>query len=125
MTATEKLRALLDAATARPWETTPCNDGATVNINHHIFDRTVPTHFTAVDTRGRRHGADVALIVAAVNALPALLAVADNADKYLDERDSPSPDYTMRRLYRDRMAAALARLDEVLIDDAPEGESDG
>lgn len=42
----------------------------------------------------------------------ALERVATAAREYLDERENPAPDYTMRRALRERLREALRLLDE-------------
>jgi len=42
----------------------------------------------------------------------AALALAKAVEEYLSEIDNPAPDYSYRRVLRDRMRAALAALEE-------------
>jgi hypothetical protein len=88
------LRDLLAAATPGPW---------IVGVFHGcIFG---PNYVAVADTVDG-HVADAAIIVAAINALPALLDIAEAARAYLDT----SPAQT-GRVSEERLRVALARLD--------------
>lgn len=54
----------------------------------------------------------VAIAVAARNALPALIAVAEAARAYVSERENPVPCHVMRRKAFEDLTAALAKLEE-------------
>ena len=100
MSTTEALRALLAEATPGPW--VGCGDCIeAASITHAGQDTIVAT--VEPDAEGL---ADVALIVTAVNALPALLDVAERADKVVRKPGAnPFADDW------ERLRAALERLE--------------
>ena len=80
MTTTDRLRALLAEATPGPWQATEKRGKRDGYVRSG--DRTL------ADMRLRNGEADAALIVAAVNALPALLDVADAARRFVAMQDA-------------------------------------
>jgi hypothetical protein len=94
MTPTHHLRQLLAEATPGPWHSREYTNGDTlvVEIGDAMFVLAQP------NVRDVPASADAALIVAAVNALPALLAIAEAAQEVLRcEDDITEPDYVLNR----------------------------
>lgn len=89
-----ELRSLLAAATPGPWRWYWSQNRAFVESDTRtvveVFDADPEVH------GGIEHEADAALIVAAVNALPALIAVAEAAEEFAFCNDGPCFDHETR-----------------------------
>ena len=120
MNTADKLKALREAATPRPW-TTP--EYAHLEIwapSKRFRDaRTVVCLMPEADGPGRHHTdpdgfADAALIVALVNAAPALEALVRAAEKVTERPGSYDSGGSQWWADHDALAAALAELGNVL-----------
>ena len=105
----ERLRTLLVEATPGPWHDLPHDwPGKAIPILTHDAAHTVAMAFNREHTKS-----DAALIVAAVNALPALLDVAEAARRVQREWDTFGPTGDSPTLAAHRaLRSALARLEE-------------
>ena len=101
----EKLRALLEAASKRPWTGSP-RRRKTKRGAEQFWKPSVGNEAGSAQVASCHADADAALIAAAVNALPALLEVAEAAEA---ERRQGEPGGHARDC-RCRLCAALAAL---------------
>ena len=113
---TEELRRLLDAATPGPWDARATDDW---KCQTAFYVSTIPGSGMQHDgQRGRRDVAYVAasdantdLIAAAVNALPALLAVVEAAEEWREALWNDDDNLTQKRKANEALGAMHVALD--------------
>lgn len=101
----DKLKALHARASSVPWQRIDSDDSPTPRVGYRIQAGSFEANHVAAEYRH-----DAALIIAAVNALPALLACIEAADAWYEFKSRVDDMDGHGIIYR----AARSRLDEVM-----------
>lgn len=109
----DRLRALLGEATPGPWQV---NDAGIETVERNAIGSKASRQMAAaypIDLawEGSAKAADLALIVAAVNALPLLLDIAEAAQRLSDKRTADSDGFWVSLREMRYLDTALAALD--------------